>query len=83
MLAYTATLCGVFNRVCGTFGRNVVLANTVGTFFLLVLFVTGGFVLSKGTALSAIHISLLNIVTGVTHKRCQILQACCAIRQVA
>ena len=34
-------------RVCGTFGRNVVLANTVGTFFLLILFLTGGFVLSK------------------------------------
>nr|CAD1818081.1 unnamed protein product [Ananas comosus var. bracteatus] len=38
-------------RFIGAIGRSMVVANTIGTFSLLLVFVLGGFVISKGTYL--------------------------------
>lgn len=38
---------GLF-RLIGALGRTMVIANTFGTFALIVVFLLGGFILSKG-----------------------------------
>lgn len=46
-------------RLMGALGRNVIVANTFGSFALLTVFVMGGFILSKGESFYSISLSLL------------------------
>jgi len=48
-------------RFIGAVGRNVIVANTVGSFALLAVLVMGGFILSRGE---------VQLVSAVYHQRC-------------
>ena len=48
MLLLTNQMASGLFRTIAAVGRNMVVANTFGSFVLLLLFVLGGFVLSRG-----------------------------------
>lgn len=50
---------GLF-RLIGALGRNMIVANTFGSVALLVLFVLGGFILSRGESYLKFYKSLLS-----------------------
>lgn len=49
VLFFVNQMASALFRLIAGLGRNMIVANTFGAFALLVLFVLGGFVLSKGT----------------------------------
>ena len=47
LLVMSETASGLFRFIAGL-ARNQIVANTIGSFFLLICMLTGGFVLSRG-----------------------------------
>ena len=58
MLLLTNQMASGLFRTIAAVGRNMVVANTFGSFVLLLLFVLGGFVLSRG--IISVIISLIS-----------------------
>lgn len=48
ILVLVNQMAGALFRAIGALGRNMIVANTFGSFALLTLFALGGFVLSRG-----------------------------------
>lgn len=55
---------GLF-RFMGAVGRNIIVANTVGSFALLAVMVMGGFILSRGEVLIKKNISVYFVINNM------------------
>jgi len=55
LLVLVQQMASALFRTIGAVGRNIIVANTLGTFFLLILFALSGVVLSRGIVSSRIQ----------------------------